>query len=107
VSTTAVKAAKTTASSKLARVAKAGTGVGAAAVGKRPELAIEQGPVFQIAPLWEGDITLPAAADNRPRRIVVRENELYFKATPQPNEFLPVARRLVYVDIVDLPSPVA
>lgn len=107
VSTTAVKAAKTTAASKLARVAKAGTGVGAATVGKRPELAIEQGPVFQIAPLWEGDITLPAAADNRPRRIVVRENELYFKATPQPNEFLPVARRLVYVDIVDLPSPVA
>jgi hypothetical protein len=63
-------------------------------------------PSFEIKPLWEGDITLPPN-DNRPRRLVVRENELYFKATPKPGEFLPIARRLVYVDIVNLPAPTA
>jgi hypothetical protein len=35
---------------------------------------------------------------------VVREQGLYFRATPGPQEFLPIARRLVYVDIVNLPT---
>jgi hypothetical protein len=58
-----------------------------------------------LAPLWEADVTLPTQSSNRRRRIVVREHELYFKATPAAGEFLPIARRLVYVDIVDLPLP--
>ncbi len=57
----------------------------------------------QIDPLWQADLTLPPATDGRPRRLVVREFELYFKATPEPLEFIPVARRLVYADIVQLP----
>jgi hypothetical protein len=86
------------------------TKVTAAAATARPKIT-DNGPeivavpgVLAIAPLWEGDVTLPVATDNRPRRLVVREQELYFKATPAPLEFVPIARRLVYVDIVNLPS---
>jgi hypothetical protein len=62
-------------------------------------------PTWEIAPLWEADVTLPPMTSNRPRRIVVREHEVYFKATPAPGDFIPIARRLVYADIVPLPGP--
>jgi hypothetical protein len=35
----------------------------------------------------------------------VREHELYFKATATAGEFIPIARRLVYADQVELPTP--
>jgi hypothetical protein len=60
---------------------------------------------LQLAPLWEGDVTLPPLNGTRPRRIVVREHELYFKATATAGEFIPIARRLVYADQVELPTP--
>lgn len=86
-----------------ATAVRKGTAIGDLATGG----VIATPPVFQIKPLWEADVTLPPASEARPRRLLVREHELYFKATPQPGEFLPIARRLVYVDIVDLPAPVA
>jgi hypothetical protein len=58
---------------------------------------------LQIDPLWQADLTLPPSNEGRPRRLVMREFELYFKATPNPGEFIPIARRLVYADIVPLP----
>ncbi|HEX2101446.1 MAG TPA: hypothetical protein VHF69_12315, partial [Candidatus Synoicihabitans sp.] len=61
--------------------------------------------VLAIAPLWEGDINLPPAVAGARRRFVIRENEVYFKATLAPGDFIPVARRLVYADIVELPVP--
>ncbi|MEO7600404.1 MAG: hypothetical protein ABIV50_15835 [Opitutus sp.] len=88
----------------LGAVSEANVGINLADVVAAGGLSTQ--PSFQVPPLWEGDVTLPPATDARPRRLVVRENELYFKATPQPEEFLPIARRLVYADIVDLPAPV-
>ncbi len=67
----------------------------------------EISPGFVLTPLWEADVTFPPANDTKPRRLVVREHEVYFKATPDAGEFIPLARRLVYVDIVNLPSVVA
>lgn len=97
------RASKAVSKKALAAKVKRGTAATDLATGG----VIATGPVFQIKPLWEADVTLPTANDNQPRRLVVREHELYFKATAQPNEFLPIARRLVYVDIVDLSAPVA
>ncbi|HTO03676.1 MAG TPA: hypothetical protein VL069_08240, partial [Opitutus sp.] len=98
--------AKTSAVTKLTAKAKVSASAAAGAAVNVGDI-VATGPAFQIKPLWEGDVRLPASTDDRPRRLVIRENELYFKATPKPNEFLPIARRLVYVDIVELPAPVA
>ena len=111
VVTTAVgRAAATTRATTKKAQSTAKTGVSAA--GARTTASTDlltaellAGPGVQIAPLWEGDVHLPPAS-KRPRRLVIREHELFFKATPAPNDFLPIARRLVYADLFSLPSAV-
>jgi hypothetical protein len=83
------------------KTAVAGTAAGNVTAG------IEAESTMTVKPLWEGDLTLPVSNDHRPRRLVVREHELYFKAFSTPENFMPIARRLVYVDIVNLPGPVS
>ncbi len=58
--------------------------------------------ILALPPLWEADLNLPVINDGLPRRLVVQEHELYFKATPNKGEIIPIARRLVYADIVPL-----
>jgi hypothetical protein len=95
-----------------AHATKVGTGKagGFTTAGGGQGLEFEQADLSHLErpPLWEGDITLPPSSDNRPRRLVVREYEVFFRTFLPPNSErgeLPIARRLVYADIHGLPGP--
>ena len=101
--TTAAADAKVTKAGSATSIAKAGGFTTAG--GQGLEFEETDGSVLDRPPLWEGDITLPPSNDNRPRRLVVREYEVYFRTILPPGRgALPIARRVVYADIIFLPG---